>query len=184
MEFEYEGLTITNIIENLSNININNYEKQEITNKLWKAFLNNDGSMTLFLQSFFGKDNLKMKLITNQEIERDNTIISNFEKIFDKKFDTDSFIYRLIEFIADDANILVAVSIWSKEIFDNIYEDETRPIGLVLAEKEVEYFKKTNYIIQDKTIYRFSSYKMNNKLGFLLLEIINAPSLNFVLGEL
>lgn len=185
-------LTNTNNQDLLYLLNkIKNKEVKEgighLSNKLWKCFLGNDGSMTKMLRNIY-ENSLKMVLISSEVRTKDN-VIEMIEDILGIQFlnKTDSYVERVITFNKDDKVIMNGISFWVHEDYKRIYDDESKPIGLVMEDKEIELFKKIrNFIYEDKdrtVIIRLSVYKIGGRYSFVLFELFNPLDLESVINK-
>ena len=170
------------ICQKLSTI-LNNSDYFTIDNKLikplWKAFLFNDGSMTVFLNNLLN-NNLQFQLISS-EIHSITTLpeLDLIYKLTGLSIDG-KMVKRIINFHTDNQIIMEAISYWNADIYKEVFGDNLNaPIGKVMIEKNIEYFRriKTIYRFEDKFI-RFSYYVIRGKQAFLLLEILYEGVLN------
>jgi chorismate-pyruvate lyase len=159
-----------------------------ITNKLWRMFIKNDGLMTVCLESLF-EEKLKMVLHKNSIIEINN-FIKDLEFITNNKFtECNNFVERLIEFKCDEESLLFGLSYWNENIYNEIMKNNIdKPIGLVMKEKEIEFYRTIQYYIYTnktgvKFITRISSYKIKKQLAFILLEIITSLPFEKLFGQ-
>lgn len=185
----YENLLKEEEYINLKNNYIIN-KLDAIKNKLWKCFLENEGSMTKTLKYLFEND-LKMEFLGENEITYDDKLryLENIMKckLFENsndKSEVNKFIERKILFknLQNNKTILHGISYWNKEDYNKIYSENNKdkPLGLLIREKEIEYsIKLNNYIVKlpddeknTTQVYRISSYKNKGKIQFILIEII------------
>jgi hypothetical protein len=183
--------------EQLSLINVNS-----IQNKLWKCLFFNDGSITKLLQNLFEENDwggLKMKFISSKSFEYDDIIKNNQTFYYlnllskENKITAETIIERKIIFENSRNLLMEGVSYWDSNFYSKLYSDindEKLPIGLICIKKQVEFFKTiTNYIVKNFEndmiyIFRISSYKNENKVVFILLEIFYVLHFEGIFGKL
>jgi hypothetical protein len=182
---------------NYSNKNDSNMKiipMSQIKNKLWHCFLNNEGSMTKMMNCLFGEEELKFQLGYNKLLVEDSIcqeIVTCLENLLNCKIESKEIIARKITFSIQDGIKMVALSFWNNDFYNNLYknpEDENKPLGLLILEKEIEYYRYIeNYIFnikEGKIIFRLSKYKSNKTISFLLIEIFNSDNFIEFFGEL
>ncbi len=146
---------------------------------LWKAFLFNDGSMTVFLSNLLN-NNLQFNLISS-EIYSITTLpeLDIIYKLTGLSVEG-NLVKRIMNFQTNNQIIMEGISYWNADIYKEVFGDDLNaPIGKVMIEKNIEYFRriKTIYRFEDKFI-RFSYYVIRGKQAFLLLEILYEGVLN------
>jgi chorismate-pyruvate lyase len=187
-----------NLIDVLSNkVNSQYLKLNELKNKLWKCFLSNDGSMTKMLNELFDnkiKLNLNYhyifdKLTKNNEIQNEVSYLNLFESITESNLDCSKYIIRKMNFKVDDRVVMIGISIWDSGAYESIYKTEVhnKAIGIILKENEVEYFKTINNLLLKNDnqifIFRFSIYKINKKIAFILLEVFESETFKNLFGS-
>jgi hypothetical protein len=173
-------------------ININ-----KLTNKVWKWFLLNDGSMTKIMKILLA-ENYKFKLINYGRVEEEYKdqiicLIQNNCSFFQQNDGLDgNIIKRQIKFFNGESLIMNAISYWDEDIYSKIYsneEEQDKPLGSILIEKKVEYYKITeNFLLQFKDyseviVFRVSKYTIFRKEAFILFEIFHPSCLETELGS-
>ena len=172
-----------NLFENIFHIltEILNYSTKFMIEKisltpLWRAFIYNDGSMTMFLTHLF--KNLKFKLISSEKaLFNDILELNNVEKLIGLKVGGE-IVKRIISFSENEEMIMEGISYWNSKIYHQIFNNELDvAIGKILIQKEVEFYRKIDKIFvfnhKESFIFlRISHYKFNGNLAFVLIEII------------
>lgn len=184
---------------------LENFKIENLNNKLWKCFITNDGSITKMLTTLFdNKIKLDLKYHKSflkevkefEDLSLDNKILYIIEKLCCNHLKAVNLIIRKINFLDENANkIMIGISIWDKTEYEKIYETEdySKPIGLIIREKEIEIYHKitTNIIPIDECnsengyiLIRSSYYKMNSEVKFILLEIFDSDIFIKYFGKL
>lgn len=187
--------------------------------KFWNMFLHSDGSMTKNMKFIFPELKLKLITnrhidsiyTSNLEFnskECEDTKISQ-EILFNLKIfvefpqiTSEKIVERKIIFYTDNHDDpteidgqdikMIGLSFWNEEFYKQLYNDksdENKPIGLIMIEKEIEYFKTIksfiyNYENENKFIFRITIFKVHKKTAFVLLEIFDYIKLKETFGEL
>ena len=196
----------------------NSNSLEGIKNKFWNLFLHNDGSMTKNMKFIFPE--MKLKLITNRQIETSNTsnlefntsdsedtrisqeILFNLNNFVEfPQITSDKIVERKILFYTDNHNDhteidgldikMIGLSFWNEEFHKQLYtdkSDENKPIGLIMIEKEIEFFKTIksfifNFENENQFIFRITIFKVHKKTAFVLIEIFDYQKLKDILGK-
>jgi hypothetical protein len=155
----------------------------DVSNKLWKMFINNDGLMTICLKNLFDSG-LRMELLGSNVIEI-NEFVNDIEEIAGCKFKSGLVVQRLIEFINEDSHLMYGLSYWDENVYNDIFQqDEGKPIGIILQQKEVEFYRLMKYYLVNNNVIRISTYKMKGQLAFILLEIMGIKPFEGFFGKL
>lgn len=196
---------IDNLDFNKLNLNITFSENDQKDYKkalnLLKLLLNNDGSMTNFLKIIIenkkseNSSKLQMDLIENKIYDLENSLpFKNFIHNIQAKYgfifndsESNKVIKRIIEFYYEEnkakKHVMYGISFWVEDKYNSLYETEEekkKPIGVILKEKKVEFFKEIeNFYWRENdskgsldgiTFIRISKFFRANKLFFFLIE--------------
>jgi chorismate-pyruvate lyase len=155
-----------------------------LQNKLWKLFISNDGLMTISMKNLF-EDKLTMKLLKSSIVEQ-NELVKELEDIVGNMFKSKNIVERLVEFSADGINIMYGLSFWNDGIYDSIMQkDIDKPIGLIMKEQEIEYYRNIKYYItKDNQPIRISAYKIQRQLALILVEMFETKPMECFFGLL
>jgi hypothetical protein len=177
------------IILNLVKKNKSNFfDSNCITNKIWNCFIYGDGTMTKNLKFLF--NNLKLIVLSKYTItDQDKELVSHF--IDEEEFIQDTLLVRKISFNSGEEVKMIGLSYWNPDAYKKLFsneEEESKPIGLLIIQKEMEYFKSIrNIIIQEneiKFIIRICKYKHSGILAFLLVEIFSEKDFVDIFGKI
>ena len=122
--------------------------------------------------------------------------LMNFEILSENIIERKIIFYTEENFLREDSKSekslkMVGLSFWDEEFYRKLYpnsEDENKPIGLIMIEKEIEFFKSIKNFIyetpENKIIFRISTFKINKQTAFVLIEIFVDKALLENFGEL
>jgi chorismate-pyruvate lyase len=189
----------------MNNNSLEKFKIENLNNKLWKCFMTNDGSITKMLTMLLD-NKLKLDLKYHksfvkedkefQDLSIDNKILNLIEKLCSNHIKASNLINRKINFKNEKGiTIMIGISIWNEDEYERIYDKDeySKPIGLIIREKEIEFYHKitTNILpkVEDNVeigfiLLRSSYYKMKGEVKFILLEIFDCDIFEENLGIL
>jgi hypothetical protein len=197
----------------------NSNSLEGIKNKFWNLFLHSDGSMTKNMKFIFPElkfklitnrqietsntSNLEFNTSDSEDSRISQEILFNLNKFVEfSHITSDKIVERKILFYTDNHNDhteidgldikMIGLSFWNEEFYQQLYTDkcdENKPIGLIMIEKEIEFFKTIksfifNFENENLFIFRITIFKVHKKTAFVLIEIFDYQKLKEILGEL
>jgi len=122
--------------------------------------------------------------VSDSSMTKDLLLVSN---LLDLKISSSNIMRRVITFSRESQIILEGISYWDYDLYRKVFgEEENEAIGKILIQKEIEYSRTIQRISYFKAprenVIRFSNYKIEGKVAFILLEVLYTQHFQEIFG--